>query len=416
MLKCFIAAMAGAVFLACAATAGAQEVFPEGPGKDILATKCRNCHMPDRVTKVAGRPVENWQTLVNTMINRGAPVTEDELPILVEYLAKNWPVDKAVAVVTYAPLAPMAARVTAAFTEWDVPTPASRPSDSLAASDGSIWYTGEAANVLGRLDPKTGEIKEYQLKTPQSGPHGLVEDRSGNIWYAEHLKGQLGKLDPRTGTVTEYPIANPAGRDPHAPVVDQKGNLWFTVQDGNMIGRFMSATGDFTLKNSPTPKSLPGGMALNSKGVPFYVEFGANKVASVDPATMAVREFALPDPAARPRSLAIDSHDMIWYTDYSRGYLGRLDPATGTVKEWASPGGPKSMPYAITVIGDDVWFSESGATPSTLVRFEPATERFQTWNIPSGGGAVQNISVTKDGNLALAESDANKIALVTLSR
>jgi virginiamycin B lyase len=157
-------------------------------------------------------------------------------------------------------------------------------------------------------------------------------------------------------------------------------------------------------------------MAVNSKGVPFYAEFGANKVASVDPVTMAIREFVLSDPGARPQSLAMDGNDMIWFTDAARGYLGRLDPTTGTVKEWASPGGAKAMPYAITTIGGDVWFSESGATPTTLVRFEPATERFQTWNLPSGGGIIQNISVTKDGNLTLAEGDANKIALVTISR
>jgi virginiamycin B lyase len=107
---------------------------------------------------------------------------------------------------------------------------------------------------------------------------------------------------------------------------------------------------------------------------------------------------------------------MIWYTDYARGYLGRLDPATGDVKEWASPAGAKSMPLAIAVVAGDVWYSESGVVPNTLVRFEPATERFQTWNIPSGGGVVQNISVTRDGNLALAETGVNKIALVKISR
>jgi virginiamycin B lyase len=412
----WIVPIAAVILTACAAQARAQDVFPDGPGMDILRTKCRNCHMPDRVTKVPGRTSEGWQTLVNTMINRGAPVTEDELPVLLEYLSTNWPVDKKMAAINYAPVAPMAAHVRAEFTEWDVPTPASRPSDPLAAADGSIWYTGHAANVLGRLDPATGDIKEYQLKTPQSGPHGLVEDRSGNIWYAADSKAQIGKLDPKTGTVTEYPMSNPAARDPHAPVMDQKGNVWFTAQDGNMVGRFTPATGDVTLKGAPTAKSLPEGIAINSKGVPYFAEFGTNKLASVDPATMAIKELPLPDPAARPRRVAIDGADMIWFTDYARGFIGRLDPATGSVKEWASPGGTTSMPFAIAVIGSDIWFSESGVTPNTLVRFEPATERFQTWNIPSGGGTVQNISVTKEGNLALAESDVNKIAVVKISR
>jgi virginiamycin B lyase len=416
VVKRLIAPIAAALLVMCAAPARAQDVLPDGPGMDILRTKCRNCHMPDRVTKVPGRAVEGWQALVNTMMGRGAPVTEDELPILVEYLAKNWPVDAKLPAVSYTPLVPMAVHVRAEFTEWEVPTPASQPSDPLAASDGSIWYTGQTANLLGRLDPKTGEIKEYQLKTPRSGPYGIAEDGSGNIWYTANSTAQLGMLDPKTGKVSEYPISDPTARDPRTAVFDQKGNVWFTIQEGNKIGRLTPATGDFTLRPSPTPKSLPDGIAVNSKGVPFFAEFGANKVAAVDPATMAIREWTLPDPAARPRRLAVDPNDMIWFTDYARGYVGRLDPANGTVKEWASPGGTKSMPYAITAIGADLWYCESGVVPNTLVRFEPATERFQIWNIPSGGGVVQNISVGKDGSLALAESELNKIAVVTISR
>src|SRR5881396_383161 len=66
--------------------------------------------------------------------------------------------------------------------EWDVRTPNSRPHDPAVAPDGALWYTGQMANELGRLDPKTGEIKEYPLKTPGSGPHGLAADKDGNIW------------------------------------------------------------------------------------------------------------------------------------------------------------------------------------------------------------------------------------------
>src|SRR5204862_3112667 len=101
---------------------------------------------------------------------------------------------------------------------------------------------------------------------------------------------------------------------------------------------------------------------------------------------------------------------------YARGYLGRLDPVTGKVTEWASPGGTSSAPYGIAVIKGVIWYSESGVEPNTLVRFDPATEKFQTWKIPSGGGVVRNVSVTKDGNLALAESGVNKIALVEIGK
>ena len=90
-----------------------------------------------------------------------------------------------------------------------------------------------------------------------------------------------------------------------------------------------------------------------------------NRVASVDPKTMAIKEYTLPDAAARPRRIALTSDDVVWYTDFARGYLGRFDPKTGAIKEWASPGGPKSQPYGIATEKDIVWYSESAVTPNT---------------------------------------------------
>ncbi|PYV55434.1 MAG: hypothetical protein DMG98_15405 [Acidobacteria bacterium] len=76
--------------------------------------------------------------------------------------------------------------------EFDVPTPKSRPHDPAVAPDGSLWYTGQAANKLGRLDPATQKFKEFPLKTPGSGPHGLVADSQGNIWFTAIAKGYIG--------------------------------------------------------------------------------------------------------------------------------------------------------------------------------------------------------------------------------
>jgi virginiamycin B lyase len=157
-------------------------------------------------------------------------------------------------------------------------------------------------------------------------------------------------------------------------------------------------------------------MALNSKGLVFFVEFGANKVGSVDPTTLEIREYPLPDAAARPRRITITSDDVIWYTDFARGYLGRLDPATGNVTEWQSPSGPKSQPYGISAINDIIWYSESGSTPNTVVRFDPKTAKFQSWTIPGGGNIVRNTSVTPDGNFLLANSLVNSVTLVTIPK
>jgi len=392
--------------IASALPAWSQSELPEGAGKKAVQSYCVQCHELGTVTR-GGYNADGWRNNLNMMINVGATLPQSEVEPLVHYLTKNFPERPKPAAV----LIPGSAKV--AIKEWVVPTPGSRPHDPLATADGAIWYTGQFANVLGRLDPKSGKIKEYRLPD-KSGPHGLTTDRDGNIWYTGNFKSTLGKLNPQTGEVTEYYMTNPAARDPHTPVFDKNGILWFTTQVGNMIGRLNPQTGELRLVNAPTPKSRPYGMVINSKNIPFFVEFGINKIASIEPNTMTIKEYVLPNAASRPRRVAITSDDVIWYSDYARGYLGRFDPASGKMSEWASPGGPQSLPYGIISIKDIIWYSESGVSPNTLVRFDPKSEKFQTWKIPSGGGIVRNVDVTKDGNIAIACSGVNRIGLVEI--
>jgi virginiamycin B lyase len=380
--------------------------FPPGPGKDTVVAVCNGCHAINRVK--AGYNAAGWNMIQHMMENMGAPVPPEDWPAVTAYLMKNFP----------EPARPPAAKISGAvqvdIKMWDVPTIGSRPHDPLATRDGAIWWSGQLANKLGRLDPKTGAIREYFMKSPHTAPHGLVEDKDGNIWFTGNFLGLIGKLDPKTGITTEYRLPDPKAKDPHTLIFDRDGILWFTVQAGNMVGRLDPKTGEIKLVTPPTPNSRPYGMALNSKNVVHFVEFGANKVATIDAKTMAIKEYELPDKAARPRRIAIGPDDIVWYTDYARGFLGRLDTTTGKVTEWQSPSGPKSAPYGIVFTQGALWYNESFAKPNTIVRFDPKTEKFQTWAIPGGGDIVRNMSVTPDGNPVTANSLMNQVGLVEI--
>ena len=297
--------------------------------------------------------------------------------------------------------------------EYDVPTPKSRPHDPAVAPDGSLWYTGQAANKLGRLDPQTGTFKEYPLKTANSGPHGLVADRDGNIWFTAIYAGYVGKLDPKTGDIREYRAEDGTKIDPHTPVIDRSGYVWFTNEETNYIGRIDPKTGQMTLAKIPTPHAVPYGIVILPNNTPLFCEFGSNKLANIDPATMQIHEYTLPASDARPRRLALAPDGTVYYTDYARGYLGHFDAARGTlIKEYLSPGGEGSEPYGIAITKDgEVWYSESGVKPNTLVRFDPKSESFSEKAIPSGGGTVRNMVATPDGRLYLACSGVNKVAI-----
>jgi virginiamycin B lyase len=155
---------------------------------------------------------------------------------------------------------------------------------------------------------------------------------------------------------------------------------------------------------------------VHRAGVPFFCEFFTNKLASIDPKTMAIREYPLPE-GVRPRRLAIAAADHLYFTDYERGHLGRLDPKTGQTKMWNSPGGPGAHPYGIAITPDGmVRYSESGMKPNTIVHFDPKTESFASMAIPSGGGTVRNMAATTDGRVYIACSGVNKVGVVEPAR
>src|SRR5206468_11127758 len=82
---------------------------------------------------------------------------KDQSALVAEYLGKNFPEKpKPPAVV-------IPGSVTVSIKEWVVPSLGSRPHDPLATADGNIWWTGQWASVLGRLNPRTGEMKEVPL-------------------------------------------------------------------------------------------------------------------------------------------------------------------------------------------------------------------------------------------------------------
>ena len=410
MLKKPLYATVATALLCAAATAQAQQLAdkrPDGPGKAEVVALCSGCHGLARVM-ASGYPQAYWHTSVRMMMNFGVPIPPEQVELITDYLAKNYPEKpKPDANIIAGP-----AQV--AIKEWQVPTPASRPHDPLATRDGAIWYTGQLANRIGRVDPKTGQIREFLLKSAQTAPHGLVEDRDGNIFFTGNNLGLIGKLDPKTGNVTEYRMPDPKAHDPHSLSFAPDGMLFFTAQQSNMIGRLDPRTGEIKLVTSLTPRSRPYGILVNSKGIPHLVLFGTNKIARLDPKTLAIREYTLPNPGARPRRMAYDGSDRIYYADFARGMLGRLDPESGQVVEWPSPGGPKSEPYGIVFTKGAVWYSESGTRPSTIVRFDPQSEKFQTWVIPSGGYIVRKMDVAPSGNPVFVTSSVNTVGMVEI--
>jgi len=62
---------------------------PDGPGKEILLNVCTQCHDLKRIRR-QGRSAEGWLDVLDAMLNEGAPLSEQELPVILRYLARNF--------------------------------------------------------------------------------------------------------------------------------------------------------------------------------------------------------------------------------------------------------------------------------------------------------------------------------------
>jgi cytochrome c5 len=63
--------------------------LPDGAGKKILLNTCTLCHDLTRVKRTQHDP-EGWQELLSAMMNEGAMISEQDYPVLLAYLARNF--------------------------------------------------------------------------------------------------------------------------------------------------------------------------------------------------------------------------------------------------------------------------------------------------------------------------------------
>jgi cytochrome c5 len=63
--------------------------LPEGPGKEVVAVACSQCHGLKLIVSLRDGPV-GWKHFVDDMILRGAQLTPQEADTVAQYLSKNF--------------------------------------------------------------------------------------------------------------------------------------------------------------------------------------------------------------------------------------------------------------------------------------------------------------------------------------
>lgn len=126
----------------------------------------------------------------------------------------------------------------------------SRPYGIVPDERGGAWAVLFGTNRIVHLDSSLA-TRDYDLPAAEARPRRLARASDGAVWYVDHARGTLGRLDPRSGQVREWPTPGGSGSRPYAMTMDDADRAWFVetgAQPNRLVGfdpgteRFFSAT------------------------------------------------------------------------------------------------------------------------------------------------------------------------------
>jgi virginiamycin B lyase len=58
--------------------------------------------------------------------------------------------------------------------------------------DRKVWYSSEYMDVVGRLDPDTGEVIEYPIPHAENSMRDFFLDAQGRMWFGSPANDRVG--------------------------------------------------------------------------------------------------------------------------------------------------------------------------------------------------------------------------------
>jgi streptogramin lyase len=311
------------------------------------------------------------------------------------------------------------------------------PHDGALGLDGTIYFTSNNPNrgvTIGKVDPVTGAVKYLKAEATNgraATAHGLVRDRAGNLWFDINPgRRGLGKLDTATEKISIY--QTPAEMAPLGGAVtvdvDGKGMVWASTPAGAV--RFDPVTEKFTEFRSAIPeKNSRGqgatyGAAGDRDGNGWWSQMAMDTVYKGDIATGKATAIKMPDvkvaPAfgedrafydtvsdlgfnaplpwsQGPRRMGTDKNaDLLWVCNSFGSSFAKINTRTLETTIVPLPD-PTMQTYHITVdskhnVWGNLWTSDR------IVRFDPASSTWTTFDLPVRGTEIRHIALLERGD------------------
>jgi streptogramin lyase len=194
------------------------------------------------------------------------------------------------------------------------------------------------------------------------------------------------------------------------------GTTWILYQPEQALVAHAQSHVDDMAEFAIPAGSDPWGTAIDAQGAIWVALPGCDpnpvcapgtppgKLAIFDPATKSWNKIiSLPDQYGQPLSLAFDQSGNLWFPMPATNTLGSYNPATDTFSQWTVPT-PDAGPWNVAVDARGiVWFTEHNI--NKIAAFNPATQRFQEIATPSDDSEPYGITVDASGNVWFTENN-----------
>ena len=326
------------------------QLFPDGKGKAAFVDACFGCHGFETRMASVHRDADGWMDRVNYMKEithfATAPgLTDQKVTDIAAYIntlfgdASNLPKSPADMPEYKSLVRHFGDQATnIVYVEYEMPGSSRMPWDANPAKDGSVWIANYGpANSIDRLNPKTGEMKEF--KAPETKPafiHSAVEAPDGTVWFTEQATNKLGKWDPKTQEITEYQDAIVPGEEglrkggsKHTLRIDSNEVVWAS---GTPFSSFDPTSKKFT--EYPVAPNTYGIDIDKDQNVWFDGFTLDGKLYKVDAKTHKITGYQ-PPTAGLPRRIQTDSDGIVCLPSImearSAGLTPRPKPSRNTL-------------------------------------------------------------------------------------
>ena len=281
-------------------------------------------------------------------------------------------------------------RTRAVITEYDIPRIGATTRAVLVdPNTGFVWYTDWRSNIIGRVDPKKGEIKEFPIPAGKPDrPPGFQYLRwdpqgyllAGQIWTGAGLRFDV--KNEKVVKVWQTPIE--WARMGNVNVCRSDGRILYRIGDGlarQLAWLIDPETNKFTevrrgdnSANSNVPcdndRSYNGWDGLYSPGA------GRRVITYKGPATGQLREFAMPSKWSRPYNAVGDPNGNAgWSAPDVTELMVKADLKTGEITEWPLPSRAKevrNIDIDMSTNPPSIWFPNQRL--GRVVRFQEYVE------------------------------------------